>query len=77
MGMYNVEVEGRYTIVLEIEADSDGEAEENALRAFEQDVDVVTNMGGESWDWTGIVAVNEEEEDDEYPEDIELEVAVR
>jgi hypothetical protein len=76
MGMYNVEVEGRYTIVLEIEADSHDQAEENALRAFEQDVDVVTNMGGESWDWTGIVAVNEEEED-EYPEDIEFEVGVR
>ena len=64
MGMYNVEVEGRYTIVLEVEADSDGEAEEKALREFEQDVDVVTNMGAESWDWTGIVAVNEEEEED-------------
>ena len=59
MANYEVEVEGRYTIVLEIEADSDDEAEENALRAFEQDVDVVTNMGGESWDWTGIVAVHD------------------
>ena len=66
MGMYNVEVEGRYTIVLEVEADSHDQAEENALRAFEQDVDVVTNMGGESWDWTGIVACHEEEEDDNY-----------
>ena len=65
MGMYNVEVEGRYTIVLEIEADSHDQAESEALRAFEQDVDVVTNMGGESWDWTGIVAVNEEEEDED------------
>ncbi len=65
MANYEVEVEGRYTIVLEIEADSDGEAEENALRAFEQDVDVVTNMGGESWDWTGIVAVHEQEEDED------------
>ena len=64
MGMYNVEVEGRYTIVLEVEADSPDQAESEALRAFEQDVDVVTNMGGESWDWTGIVAVNEEEEED-------------
>ena len=66
MANYEVEVEGRYTIVLEVEADSEGEAEENALRAFEQDVDVVTNMGGESWDWTGIVAVHEEEEDEDY-----------
>ena len=59
MATFEVEVEGRYTIVLEIEAESEDEAEENALRAFEQDVDVVTNMGGESWDWTGIVAVDE------------------
>ena len=65
MANYEVEVEGRYTIVLEVEADSNDEAEENALRAFEQDVDVVTNQGGESWDWTGIVAVNEQEEEDE------------
>ena len=65
MGMYNVEVEGRYTIVLEVEADSHDQAESEALRAFEQDVDGVTNMGGESWDWTGIVAVNEEEEDED------------
>ena len=64
--MYNVEVEGRYTIGLEVEADSPDQAESEALRAFEQDVDVVTNMGGESWDWTGIVAVNEQEEDDNY-----------
>ena len=64
MANYEVEVEGRYTIVLEVEADSEGEAEENALRAFEQDVDVVTNQGGESWDWTGIVAVNDMEDED-------------
>ena len=66
MGNYEVEVEGRYTIVLEVEADSESEAEENALRAFEQDVDVVTNQGGESWDWTGIVAVNEQEEEPDW-----------
>ena len=59
MGMYEVEVEGRYTIVLEVEADSEGQAEENALRVFEQDVDVVTNMGAESFDWTQIVGVND------------------
>ena len=76
MANYEVEVEGRYTIVLEVEADSEDQAETEALRAFEQDVDVVTNMGGESWDWTGIVAVHEQEED-EYPEDIEIAVGVR
>ena len=65
MGMYEVEVEGRYTIVLEVEADSHDQAESEAIRAFEQDVDVVTNMGAESWDWTGIVAVNEQEEDED------------
>ncbi len=65
MANYEVEVEGRYTIVLEIEADSYDEAESNAIRAFEQDVDVVTNMGGESWDWTGIVAVHEMEDEDD------------
>ena len=64
MGMYEVEVEGRYTIVLEVEADSEDSAEENALRIFEQDVDVVTNMGAESWDWTQIVAVNDMEDED-------------
>jgi hypothetical protein len=64
MGNYEVEVEGRYTIVLEVEADSPDAAEEEALYQFEQDVDVVTNMGAESWDWTGIVAVNDMEEED-------------
>jgi hypothetical protein len=64
MGNYEVEVEGRYTIVLEVEADSHDQAEEEALYQFEQDVDVVTNMGAESWDWTGIVAVNDMEEED-------------
>ena len=73
MGMYEVEVEGRYTIVLEVEADSESEAEENALRAFEQDVAVVPNMGGESWDWTGIVAGNEEEEEPDW----DIEAGVR
>jgi hypothetical protein len=64
MANYEVEVEGRYTIVLEVEADSHDAAEEEALYQFEQDVDVVTNMGAESWDWTGIVAVNDMEEED-------------
>ena len=65
MGMYNVEVEGRYTAVIEVDASSPDEAEEFAIRAFEEDIDVVANMGAESWDWTGIVAVNEEEEDED------------
>ena len=64
MGMYEVEVEGRYTIVLEVEADNPDKAEEEALYAFEQDVDVVTNMGAESWDYTCIVAVNDMEDED-------------
>ena len=65
MGMYNVEVEGRYTAVIEVEADSYDEAENEAIRTFEQDVDVVTNMGAESWDYTGICGVEEQEEDED------------
>ena len=64
MAMYEVEVEGRYTAVIEVEADSPDEAETEALRTFEQDYDVVANMGGETWDHTSIVAVNEVEEED-------------
>ena len=73
MGKYEVEVEGHYTQVIEVEAESYDEAESFALRAFEQDVDVVTNMGGESWDWTGIVAVNEQEEEPDW----DIEAGVR
>ena len=62
MGMYNVEVEGRYTAVIEVEADSYDEAEYEAIRTFEQGVDVVTNMGAESWDYTGICGVEEVED---------------
>jgi len=62
MGMYNVEVEGRYTAVIEVEADSYDEAENEAIRTFEQDVDVVTNMGAESWDYLGICGVEEVED---------------
>lgn len=65
MGMYRVEVEGHYTLQLEVEADSFDEAESIALRDFEQDVDVVTNMGGESWDHLSIVG-SEEVEDEDY-----------
>ena len=65
MATWNVEVEGRYTAVIEVVADGSTEAEEEALRTFEQDYDVVSNMGGESWDYTGICGVEEvwEEED--------------
>lgn len=66
MANYEVEVEGRFTTVIEVEADTPHEAEEVALHAFEQDVDVVTNMGGESWDWTGIVAVDELEQEPDW-----------
>ncbi len=69
MGTWNVEVEGRYTAVIEVEAEGSTEAEELAISAFEQDYDVVTNMGAESWDYTGICGteeVEEEEEDQTY-----------
>ena len=66
MGMYNVEVEGHYCAVIEVEADSPDEAENEALSTFEQDYDVVANQGGDSWDHTSIVAVNEVEEDEDY-----------
>ena len=65
MGMYNVEVEGRYTAVIEVEADSVDAAEEEAIRTFEYDVDVVSNMGADSWDFTGVCGVDEVEEDEE------------
>ena len=65
MGKWNVEVEGRYTAVIEVEADGPSEAEEEAIRVFEQDYDVVASMGAESWDYTGICGVEEEEEEDE------------
>ena len=59
MGMYNVEVEGHYCAVIEVDASSPEEAEEFAMSAFEEDYDVVTNMGGESWDHTSIVGVED------------------
>jgi len=64
MAMYEVEVEGRYTAVIEVEADSPDEAENEALRTFEDDYMVVANQGGEGWDHTSIVAVNEVEEEE-------------
>jgi hypothetical protein len=65
MGNWKVEVEGRFTAVIEVEAEGSSEAESEAIRVFEQDVDVVTNMGGESWDYLGICGVEEEEEDED------------
>jgi hypothetical protein len=64
MGMYNVEVEGHYCAVIEVEADSPDEAENEALRTFEQDYDVVAHQGGDSWDHTSIVGVEEVEEEE-------------
>ena len=63
--MYNVEVEGRYTAVIEVEADSPDEAESEAISIFESDYDVVANMGAESWDYTGICGVEEQEEEED------------
>ena len=60
MATWNVEVEGRFTAVIEVEAEGPHEAEEKAIRVFEQDVDVVSNMGAESWDYLGICGTEEE-----------------
>ena len=65
MAMYEVEVEGRYTAVIEVEADSPDEAESEAIRTFEQDYDVVANQGAESWDYTGICGVEEQEDEED------------
>ena len=64
MAMYEVEVEGRYCAVIEVEAESPDEAETEAIHIFESDYDVVANQGGDSWDHTSIVAVNEVEEEE-------------
>ena len=64
MAMYEVEVKGHYCAVIEVEADSPDEAENEALRTFEDDYMVVANQGGEGWDHTSIVAVNEVEEEE-------------
>ena len=64
MAMYEVEVEGHFCAVIEVEADSPDEAENEALRTFEDDYMVVANQGGEGWDHTSIVAVNEVEEEE-------------
>ena len=67
MGMYNVEVEGHYCAVIEVEADSFDEAENKALEEFESEIMVVWNQGGEGWDHTNIVGVEElEDDEDDY-----------
>ena len=71
MGMYSVEVEGHYTAVIEVEADSYDEAENNAIEEFESEVMVVWNQGGEGWDHTNIVDSKCLDEDDEPDWDIE------
>ena len=64
MPMFNVEVEGHYCAVIEVEAESHDEAENNALQEFESEIMVVWNQGGESWDHTNIVACEEQEEEE-------------
>jgi hypothetical protein len=64
MAMYEVEVEGHYCAVIEVEADSPDEAETEALRTFEDDYMVVANQGGEGWDHTSIAGVQEQEDED-------------
>ena len=65
MAMYEVEVEGHYTAVIEVEAESPDEAETEAIHIFESDYDVVANQGGDSWDYTGICGVEEQEEEED------------
>jgi len=65
MEKYEVEVEGRYTAVIEVEADSPEEAQNEAIRTFESDYDVVYSMGADSWDYTGICGVEHLQEDEE------------
>ena len=66
MGMYNVEVEGHFTAVIEVEADSYDEAESQAISEFESDAIVVWNQGGESWDHVSIVGSEEVEEEPDW-----------
>lgn len=65
MPMFEVEVEGHYCAVMEVEAENEDKAEEEALYEFEQEIMVVWNQGGEGWDHTNIVAVNAVEEDED------------
>lgn len=59
MPMFEVEVIGHYTAVIEVEAETDHQAEEEAISIFESDYDVVANMGADSWDHTSIAGVEE------------------
>ena len=63
MATWNVEVEGRFTAVIEVEAEGPHEAETEAISVFEQDYDVVHSMGAESWDYTGICGTEEVEDE--------------
>ena len=56
MNKYEVEVEGHYCAVIEVEASSHEEAENEAIGVFEGEFDVVYSMGADSWDHTSIVA---------------------
>ena len=42
-----------------VEAETDYEAESEAISVFESDFDVVTNMGADSWYHTSIESVDE------------------
>ena len=66
MGMYNVEVEGHYCAVIEVEADSYDDAKNLAIEEFESEIMVVWNQGGEGWDHTNIVGVEEVEEEPDW-----------
>ena len=55
MNTYEVEVEGHYCAVIEVEASSHEEAENEAISVFESDYDVVYSMGADSWTHTSIV----------------------
>jgi len=59
MPMFEVEVIGQYTAAFEVEAESDHQDAEEAISVFESDYDVVSNMGGDSWDHTSIAGVEE------------------
>ena len=59
MAKFEVEVIGHYSTIIEVEAETDYEAESEAISVFESDFDVVTNMGAESWDHTSIESVDE------------------
>lgn len=59
MAKFEVEVIGHFSTIIEVEAETDYEAESEAISVFESDFDVVANMGAESWDYTSIESVEE------------------